>query len=131
MGIQRTAEILKASFNELFKQKGLTGPQYNVLRILRGAGDAGLSCREIGERMVTRESDVTRMLDRIEALGLIRRERQTDDRRVVLTFITPDGLALLGELDGPVRDLNKQQLGHLSKEELAAMDRLLGKIRRK
>lgn len=129
IGIQLAAEDLKSGFNDLFRSKDLTGAQYNVLRILRGAGKKGISCREIGERMITRDSDITRMLDRLEARGLILRERQSDDRRVVLAFATDEGLAVLKELDRPVRELHKRQLGHLSERELAALGKLLARIR--
>jgi len=124
-----TAEHLRVRGSELFKTRDLTHPQYNVLRILRGAGNEGLSCREIGERMITRDSDITRMLDRLEAQGLIRRERQTDDRRVVLTFISERGMDLLSELDGPVKEMNKQTLGHMSRQELEMLSKLLKKAR--
>ena len=130
LGIQIAAEGLKAGFNDLFKSMDLTGVQYNVLRILRGAGESGLSCREIGERMITRDSDITRMLDRLEARKLIRRERQADDRRVVLTFITESGLELLSQLDGPVSELHDRQLGHLSENERRELVKLLAKARK-
>lgn len=131
LAIQVIAEEQRAKFHDLFKTKELTGAQYNVLRILRGAGPEGLSCREIGERMINRESDITRMLDRLEARGLVTRERQTDDRRVVLTFITEPGLETLAELDEPVNDLHKSLMGHLSEKELESLLKLLGKARSK
>ena len=131
LGIQLAAENLKAGFNDLFKTKDLTGAQYNVLRILRGAGKNGLSCREIGERTINRESDITRMLDRLEARDLIKRERQTEDRRVVLTFITDEGLGVLKELDRPVKELHKNQLGHMTERELASLSKLLRKARKR
>ncbi|HVF47064.1 MAG TPA: MarR family transcriptional regulator [Pyrinomonadaceae bacterium] len=130
LGLQLVAEGLRARFNDLFKTRDLTGAQYNVLRILRGAGEDGLPCREIGERMITRDSDITRMLDRLEARALIRRERQSDDRRVVLTVITKRGLEVLSELDEPVSDLHIEQLGHLSEKELQTLSRLLSKVRK-
>ena len=102
-----------------------------MLRILRGAGESGISCGEIGDRMINRESDITRMLDRLDARGLIKRERQTDDRRVVLTFITDDGLAVLKELDRPVKELHKDQLGHLTERELASLGKLIRKARKR
>ena len=131
LAIQVVADEQRGKFNALFKSKDLTGAQYNVLRILRGAGPDGLSCREIGERMINRESDVTRMLDRLEARELITRERQTDDRRVVLTFITELGVDLLKELDEPVNDLHLSLMGHLSEKELESLLKLLGKARSK
>lgn len=129
LAVQLAAEALKTRFNELFKSRNLTAAQYNVLRILRGAGSEGLSCREIGERMITRDSDITRMLDRLEARELITRERQTDDRRVVLAFIANSGLSLLKELDKPVETLHKAQLSHLTEKELESMTRLLSRVR--
>ena len=130
LAIQLTAEVLKTSLNELFKTKDLTPAQYNVLRILRGAGEDGSSCREVGERMITHDSDVTRMLDRLENRGLIKRERQADDRRVVLTFITDEGRTLLAELDKPVIEFNKKHLGHLTETELVTLGKLLDKVRK-
>jgi len=130
LGLQLAAETLRARFNDLFKARDLTGSQYNVLRILRGAGTAGLPCREIGERMINRDSDITRMLDRLETRGLIKRERRTDDRRVVLTYITENGAEVLSELDGPVSDLHGEQLGHLTEKELKTLIGLLGKVRK-
>lgn len=129
LSILVTAEYLKAKAAELFKSRDLTHAQYNVLRILRGAGKAGISCREIGERMINRDSDITRMLDRLESQGLITRERQTDDRRVVLAFISEKGLELLADLDGPVIESNKEQLGHMSEKELETLSKLLKKAR--
>jgi len=131
LGIQIIADEQRSKFNDLFKTKDLTGAQYNVLRILRGAGTAGISCREIGERMINRDSDITRMLDRLEARKLITRERQTDDRRVVLTFIAKAGLALLSELDRPVEELHRSLLGHLNQKELDSLLKLLGKAMQK
>lgn len=129
LSVMVTAEQLKARAAELFKSKDLTHPQYNVLRILRGAGKDGRSCKEIGERMINRDSDITRMLDRLEKQGLITRERQTDDRRVVMAYITKKGLEVLSELDGPVNDSNRELLGHMSQKDLETLGRLLKKAR--
>ena len=130
LSVQILSEELRAGFADLFKTQDLTAAQYNVLRILRGAGKDGLSCREIGERMINRDSDITRMLDRLEARELITRERQTDDRRVVLAYITKAGLGLLAELDRPVDELHTAQLGHLSEKELDSLLKLLSKARK-
>jgi MarR family transcriptional regulator, organic hydroperoxide resistance regulator len=129
LAIAVTSEHLRTAAVELFKSKDLTPTQYNVLRILRGAGAEGLSCREIGERMITRDSDITRMLDRLEAQGLIARERQKEDRRVVLTLISEKGLDVLAELDGPVKEMNERTLGHMTRQELEALSQLLKKAR--
>lgn len=130
LAIQILADEQRAKFNDLFKTRDLTGTQYNVLRILRGSGKKGLSCSEIGERMINRDSDITRMLDRLEARELIKRERQTDDRRVVLAFIAEKGIELLSDLDRPVDDLHKQLMGHLSSKELETLGNLITKARK-
>ncbi len=122
-----TAEKLKSEIATVFREKDLTASQYNVLRILRGAGREGMCGREIGDRLITKDSDITRMLDRLEARGLIRRERQTDDRRYVSAFISDVGLATLAELDEPIVVWHKQRLGHLSESELKSLIRLLKK----
>jgi DNA-binding MarR family transcriptional regulator len=129
LSLVRTADLLGRAFCLLLKDRSVSSPQYNVLRILRGAGEAGLPCGEIAARMVTRDPDVTRLLDRLEQRGLIGRGRGTDDRRVVAARIMPQGLALLDELDPLARDLHKRQLGHLSPEEIAALLELLTRIR--
>lgn len=114
VAILKAADGLSAQGEQLMKAHGLTGAQYNVLRILRGAGPEGLACNGISERLISRDPDMTRMLDRMEARALITRERQKEDRRVVKAFITEEGLKLLKKLDAPVRDLHKQQFGHMS-----------------
>jgi DNA-binding MarR family transcriptional regulator len=123
--IQRTAEALMWGVMETLKPAGLTPTQYNVLRILRGAGAEGLACREIAERMVNRDPDITRLLDRLEGQKLVRRSREKKDRRVVMTYITPDGLRLLKELDRPVAELHERQLGHLKEQHLQKLAGLL------
>jgi DNA-binding MarR family transcriptional regulator len=109
----------------LLKPLGISPTQYNVLRILRGAGEAGLACREIADRMITRDPDMTRLLDRLEKRQLIGRARDTQDRRVVKTRITPEGLALLSELDEPVRRMHQKQLAHMDERQLKTLNTLL------
>src|SRR5690349_12161715 len=94
------------------KSHGLSPTQYNVLRILRGSGEQGRTCGEIGDRMITRDPDITRLLDRMEKRGLIRRERQSKDRRVILAYITPEGLDVLTRLDAVIPETIKGALGH-------------------
>jgi DNA-binding MarR family transcriptional regulator len=118
VNLMRTADLLARGAEDLLKPHNLSGTQYNVLRILRGAGEAGLACREVGCRLITRDPDITRLLDRMEARGLIVRARETDDRRVVKTRITAEGLRLLAALDEPVRALHRRQLRHLSPKQL-------------
>ena len=110
---------------ETLKPSGLTPTQYNVLRILRGAGTDGLPCRNISERMVNHDPDVTRLLDRLEAQGLIGRSRDGKDRRVVLSHITPQGLKLLESLDEPVVELHRRQLKHMERAHLETLSGLL------
>jgi len=129
ISILRTAELLDSEFSLLLKPKKLTGAAYNVLRILRGAGEEGLACGDIADRMINRDPDITRLVDRLAKRGLAARERQTDDRRVVKVVITSPGLALLSELDEPVIAAHKQQLKHVGKKRLAELMRLLAVVR--
>lgn len=131
LNVQRTAEALLWKAAELLKPYELTPTQYNVLRILRGAGGEGLICREIGERMVSRDPDVTKMLDRLEKRGLTLRERDHKDRRVIITRITDEGLKLLKELDPFVVESTRQMLGHLGERRLDAFNELLEEAREK
>jgi DNA-binding MarR family transcriptional regulator len=125
LNLLRTADALMRGEVEVLKPAGLSPAQYNVLRILRGAGARGLACREVGERMVTRDPDITRLLDRLEERGLVRRSREREDRRVITTRITEEGLDLLKKLDGPVARLHEQQLGHLGAKRLRSLIALL------
>ena len=120
----RTTDMLSRGLVEVLKTENLSPTQYNVLRILRGAL-AGLPCGEIANRMITRDPDITRLLDRLEKRGLISRCRQTKDRRMVMARITPDGLTLLARLDEAVQDAHRKQLGHLGRERLRALTELL------
>jgi DNA-binding MarR family transcriptional regulator len=117
----RLADRLAQQPELLVKQHGLTGTQYNVLRILRGAGPDGLPCKRIGDRMISHDPDMTRLLDRMEKRSLITRERQTEDRRVIKTRITPTGLDLLKKLDNPMDELHKKQFSHLTASKLRAL----------
>src|ERR1700688_3540278 len=107
----RTTDLLSRRLEFLLKAEDLSSNQYNVLRILRGSPD-GLPCGEIGNRMITRDPDITRLLDRLEKRGLISRHRETKDRRMVMARITEDGLKLLDRLDEPVQVTHRRQLGH-------------------
>ncbi|MGZ8415314.1 MAG: MarR family winged helix-turn-helix transcriptional regulator, partial [Gemmatirosa sp.] len=118
LNVMRTASELVGELVEVLRAHDLTQPQYNVLRILRGAGAAGLPTGEIGARMVSREPDMTRLLDRMEARALVVRERGAADRRVVTARITDAGRHLADALDAPVAAMHAAQLGHLSAEEL-------------
>jgi DNA-binding MarR family transcriptional regulator len=129
LNLVRTQDHLTTHFARLFAAYDLSGPQLNVLRILRGEGGDGLPSQEIGERMVSRMPDVTRLVDRLERSGLVERLRTTTDRRVVLVRITDAGRALLARLDQPVLDLHKELLGHLTPAELAELNRLLARAR--
>src|SRR5580692_1239802 len=102
LDLMRTTDILSRGLVKVLKSEGLSSTQYNVLRILRGAPE-GLPCGEISNRMVTRDSDITRLLDRLEKRSLVSRCRETKDRRTVWARITPEGLELLARLDEPVR----------------------------
>src|SRR5246127_2212947 len=113
IALQKAADQLALQAEQLLKSNGLTGAQYNVMRILRGAEPEGLACSTIAERMISHDPDMTRLLDRMEKRNLITRERQKDDRRVVKTRITGGGLELLKRLDPPIRELHKKQFAHM------------------
>jgi DNA-binding MarR family transcriptional regulator len=125
----RTTDLLSRSLSALLKPEDLSSNQYNALRILRGAPD-GLPCGEIGNRMITRDPDITRLLDRLEKRSLIARRRETADRRTVMARITPEGLKVLARLDDPVEATHRKQLGHLGRERLRALTDLLQAARR-
>jgi DNA-binding MarR family transcriptional regulator len=141
LNVMKTADVLMTEVTELFKPHGISPTQYNVLRILRGAGAGccegghhdpnaqGVPCREIAERMITHDPDMTRLLDRLEDRGLIVRERARKDRRMIITRITDVGLELLRGLDEPLMALHERQLGHLGKGKLEELLTLLERAR--
>jgi len=129
LNLQRTADALARRVAAALKPHGLSLTQYNVLRILRGAGNAGLACGEIGERMITRDPDVTRLLDRLEKRGLLQRVRDSRDRRVVMARILRPGLELLDALDAALAHLQKTSLKGLKQEELRNLSELLERAR--
>jgi DNA-binding MarR family transcriptional regulator len=129
VNLLRTSVVLVDEMAEALRPYEITRPQYNVLRILRGAGNEGLASGEVGERLVGREPDVTRLLDRMEARGLVARQRGPVDRRVVTARLTEVGLRLVDALDGPIEALHSRQLGHLSRDELRSLSTLLERAR--
>ncbi len=120
----RTTDMLSRGLVQVLKIEDVSSTQYNVLRILRGAPE-GLPCGEIASRMITRDPDVTRLLDRLEKRELISRCRETEDRRTVRARIAPEGLKLLARLDEPVLAAHRKQLGHLGRQRLKALADLL------
>jgi len=129
VALQRTADLLIQEVTAVLKPFGISPTQYNVLRILRGAGEAGLPCGEIANRMVTRDPDITRLLDRLEIRSLVARTREKRDRRVITARITPQGLALLEELEQPVADLTVRQFANLGRNEVQELIELLDRLR--
>ena len=129
LSISRTAAVLEHRVSQHLKVHGLTPSQYNVLRILRGAGPEGLCRNEVGTRLVNQVPDVTRLLDRMEDTGLISRQRGSADRRYVTTRITRKGLDLVDRLDQPMRELLQAQLGHVGKKSLRALIDALAEVR--
>jgi DNA-binding MarR family transcriptional regulator len=128
----RTTDQLSRRLAYVLKDEDLSQNQYNVLRILRGASGSGsgtkqdgLTCGEIGGRMITRDPDITRLLDRLERRRLIERWRDERDRRVVMGKITPAGLKLLSRMDDPVQEANRRELGHLGDRRLGELVKLL------
>ena len=130
LDLLRTCDLLSRAPAQVLKAEDLSSTQYNVLRILRGTPE-GLTCGEISSRMITRDPDITRLLDRLEKRGLISRSREAKDRRVVMTRITAEGLTLLGRLDDPVQETQRRQLGHMGKDKLRALAELLSAVRAK
>jgi len=131
VAILKTADGLSQQAAQLIKSAGLTMAQYNVLRILRGAEPEGLLCRGISDRMISRDPDITRLLDRMENHGWITRQREKGDRRVVRTRITEEGLAVLQKLDQPVRELHKGQFSHMSAPQLKTLAKLLAEVEKR
>jgi DNA-binding MarR family transcriptional regulator len=128
LNILRTSDQFQNRFGRLFREYDLTSSQYNVLRILRGEGKP-MPCLEIGDRMIQVVPAMTGLLDRLEQRGLVRRERCTQDRRVVYVTLTDSAQALLRRMDGPLNALHQQLIGHLTPAELQQLSRLLEKAR--
>jgi DNA-binding MarR family transcriptional regulator len=129
LNIQRTADILLQEILDVLRPCGLSATQYNVLRILRGAGEAGVTCKEIGARLVTRDPDITRLLDRLEKRNLLTRARTREDRRFVSIRISDEGIDLLRQLDAPVEEKQVEMMRHMSREQLASAVALLERLR--
>lgn len=125
LNITRTAEILSQRTADFLRDYQLSQAQYNVLRILRGAEPEGATCSQISERMITRDPDITRLLDRLEARNLVSRERSKEDRRVVMTRISAGGLTLLGSIDEPLRNYLRDRMGQMDK---AGLESLIGQL---
>ena len=129
VALLRTADVLRRSLARVVEPHGITLQQYNVLRILRGAGPEGLPTLEVGVRMIEETPGVTRLLDRLEKKALVRRKRCPQDRRQVLCFATPAALRLLDTLDDPVSETDRRGLGMLEPAELQALILLLDRVR--
>ncbi len=129
LNLLRTHEFIQQRQTEFFKGYRLTSTQYNILRILRGAGGDGVSCSEAAERMVTADPDITRLLDRLEARELIVRERRREDRRVVVSRITGRGLELLQTIDKPLAEFLKRRMGRIGKKDLERLIAILESLR--
>lgn len=129
LSVMRTADHVVSKTNDVLRNASISPSQYNVLRILRGAGEEGLPCGEISERMVRRDPDLTRLLDRLEKGNLVARERDTKDRRIVRASITKEGLALLASLDEPVEQSIRRALAHVPATRLRALLELLEEVR--
>jgi DNA-binding MarR family transcriptional regulator len=131
LNLLRTADCVDRAFQHATREWGVTGTQYNVLRILRGAQPDGLPCSAIGDRMITAEPDITRLLARLKALKLIRQQRDRRDRRVVLTQISDSGLELLRKMDPVIQRMPRGLLSHLNADDQREMIRLLELARQK
>jgi DNA-binding MarR family transcriptional regulator len=129
VSLLRTTDVLHQRFEQIIRPFNISMTQYNVLRILRGAEPDGRTCGEIGERMIAREPDVTRLLDRMDKAGLLKRTRDSDDRRVVVTRITASGLKLLDELEPKLRKLDGL-LKPMGERKIETMLKLLDEVRK-
>ena len=129
LNIMRTADVLMLALADVLKPLVLSATQYNVLRILRGAGNGGASCKDIGARLVARDPDITRLMDRLEQRGLVSRDRAKQDRRVVTHRLTGAGLELVNELDRPIEALHRKTMGHLKAAKLRELVELLEQAR--
>jgi DNA-binding MarR family transcriptional regulator len=129
LNIHRTADVMVQHLLAVLKPYGLSATQYNVLRILRSAGAAGLTCKDIGSRMVTPDPDITRLLDRLEKRNLLTRNRAREDRRFVSIQITPEGLEILKKLDAPVQDLQLDLFRNLGNQQVRELVDLLENVR--
>jgi DNA-binding MarR family transcriptional regulator len=129
LNLMRTAAKLEHGFESGLKPHGVTLTQYNVLRILRGAGEDGLCRNDVLARMITPVPDVTRLLDRLVTAGYVERRRDADDRRFVHTRISATGIELLARLDRPVAKLHEGQFGHMSAQEVQQLNSLLERAR--
>ena len=125
LNLMRTTDALSRGVEDILKLAGLSHTQYNVLRILRGAGEQGLCCREVAERMVTRDPDITRLVDRMERRNLLTRSRDSKDRRVITVRITSAGQKLLKDLDAPMAEYNRKLLSHMNQDDLRKLVELL------
>ena len=131
IALLRTADQVGRRNAEVMKPYELSPTQYNALRILRGGGEKGLPCREIGERMINHDPDITRLLDRLVKRGLVERSREEKDRRVITTRITAAGLELLKKMDRPVSEFPRSLLSEMGEQRLQSLLRLLRSIREK
>jgi DNA-binding MarR family transcriptional regulator len=129
LSVLRTAALLEHQVNEALRPYGITALQYNVLRILRGAGAHGLCGRDIAERLVSKVPDVSRLLDRMEDMQLLRRERDAADRRHVTARISPKGLRVLEEASPQLEAFERERFGHLDAELLQHVIEGLADIR--
>jgi DNA-binding MarR family transcriptional regulator len=129
LNIQRTADAMLQEMLDVLRPFGLSPTQYNVLRILRSAGDSGVTCKDIGARMIARDPDITRLLDRLERRNLLTRNRAKEDRRFVAIRITSEGLDLLRELDAPIERKQLALMQHMGKEQLHSTVELLEQLR--
>jgi DNA-binding MarR family transcriptional regulator len=130
LNLWRTYDRLRVLEDELFSRYDLTPQQYNALRLLRAARSEGLPTLTLADRLVSRAPDITRLLDKLEARGLVERHRPPDNRRMIRVVLTAAGAALLAELAAPLRDCHARQLGHMSAEQLRRLIDLLHEARR-
>lgn len=131
LALVRTADRISLAEERFFREHDITPTQYNVLRILRGAGEEGRTCKELRQRLISHVPDVTRLLDRMEREGWIERARNRPDRRIVTTTLTPSGRALVDKLDKPVEQFIQNVMGGVDESHLGGLISVLEEMRAK
>ena len=129
LAVVRKADLFIQRVTDVLKPHSLSPTQYNVLRILRGAGKDGASCKDIGSKLIARDPDVTRLMDRLEKRGLLTRDRIKEDRRVVVHKLSGEGLSLVNELDRPIQELHRSTMRGIEPAKLQTLIAILEEIR--
>ncbi len=127
--MMKAVEALRSAADEVLQKFDLTDPQFNVLCILRGGGEEGVTCQKVSDKLIKRDADITRLLDRLEKRGLCIRERSTQDRRVVYARITPAGKELVEAAIPPFEEMHRRHIAFLGEERMSLIREAMREIR--